>query len=188
MRTTTLLAVICVALVATPNAFAEHHKNPNASNPWEFSSAVSVSNRASLELDIKPELAIYLFTAEGEKPWIGEWDPAILRGDGYEIGSVFSSPMGTFITVDFNTETRHIFYTYVSSMEASTIEIDLENNGKGGSIVTIGWNSTALSPEGNEQISQFTQKALEQRLNDWKKMIEDNATPVNAFLKTIPKE
>lgn len=187
MKKTILLIAICSPLFVAPITYAEHHKNPNASNPWEFSDAVSVSNRASFELDIEPKRAMYLFTAEGEKPWIPGWDPAILKGDGYEIGSVFAAPMGTFVTVDFNTDTFHIFYTYASPVEASTIEIDFEGNNKGGSVITIQWNSTGLSPEGNAQVSQFDQEALQQRLLDWKDMIESNESKVNEFLSTVPR-
>jgi len=179
-------ATAVIALIGASQGTAQSHGDTNTSRPWEFSNAASVSNRASLEVSFEPKRAMYLFTAQGEKPWIPGWDPAILKGDGYKAGSVFASPEGIFVTVDFNTETRRIFYTYVSPVEASTIELNFEANGKGGSTVNIEWNSTALSTEGNAQIAKFDQEALEQRARDWQELIETTyRDDVRAFMATV---
>lgn len=153
--------------------------------PWTFTNAISVANTGSLELNIEPKKAMYLFTALGEKPWIPGWDPALIKGDGYNKGDVFAATLGTFYVVDFDIDNQRIFYTYNSPIEASSIEIKFESNGKGGSVVNVTWNNSALSKEGNAFLATFNQAAMEERMNGWKALITASRLKIDAFLTDI---
>ena len=154
--------------------------------PWEHTNKVSSEVTGSLELDIEPKKALHLFTAEGERPWVPDWNPAILKGTGYNAGDVFSAPLGTFYVVKFDVDSQSLFYTYVSPIEASSIEINIDENSNGGSIVNVTWKSTSLTEQNDATIKAFNQKAMAERMAAWKALIQANKDKVQQFLDTIP--
>lgn len=156
-------------------------------NVHKFTDAVSVSHSDSFELKLLPQDAIQLFTAKGETAWIPGWNPSLLKGDGYEKGSVFAISHGkhsTFIPIDYDEEKKHALYAKVTQgISADSIEINVGSNKRVGSIVTVDWERTALSDRGNEEVSKFDSKAYRQMMAEWKTMIESSGVGISEFLE-----
>ena len=121
--------------------------------------ALTISRSGSFELDMKPENALPLFTAPGEKLWISIWDPVVLNGDGYEKGTVFvTSNHGHttyWLVTDYDTDAKHAQYVRVTpEADTGTVDVSIASNGKGGSTINVTYQLTALSPAGNDNLQE----------------------------------
>ena len=134
---------------------------------------------------MSPEEALPLFTALGEKFWIPTWDPVVLNGDGVETGTVFvTSNQGHkthWIVMDYDSQAYHALYVRVTpEVDAGTVDVSLVSNGKGGSVVTVSYELTALSPAGNEKLqSSFSETHYAQMMKDWRAMINVNRDKID---------
>ena len=139
----------------------------------------SVTHTGTLHVDAVPEHAFQLFTAPGEKLWIDDWDPEVLRGgDGREKGSVFVTDVGGQRTywgvVDYDAEALHARYARIApATRAGTVEVVARPDGNGGTEVEVRYELTALTAEGNEELAAFDTQAYARMLGDWERMIRD---------------
>ncbi len=71
--------------------FAETHQSPFPEIDYDAAEKTSMfmSETTRFELNIPAEKAIYLFSAEGEKYWVKDWEPSLPRGDGFQKNDVF---------------------------------------------------------------------------------------------------
>jgi len=57
----------------------------NHGNDFSEFDALTIARTGSFDLNMKPEEALPLFTAPGEKLWISIWDPVVLNGYGSSV-------------------------------------------------------------------------------------------------------
>jgi len=156
------------------------------------SDAASISRSGSFELDMAPDKALPLFTALGEKLWISIWDPSILKGDGFEKGTVFvTSNHGSkthWMVMDYNTQTYHALYVRVTpKLNMGTVEVSLEPNNKGGSIVNVSYELTALSQTGNKKLlEEFSEFKYAQMMEEWRNMINSSREKIDEHFSINP--
>ena len=50
---------------------------------------LSVTHRGTLRVAAAPHHAFQLFTAPGERLWIDDWDPAVLRGADHSLVRIY---------------------------------------------------------------------------------------------------
>ena len=136
-----------------------------------------VVRTGSLRVEAPPELAFKLFTAPGEKLWIDEWDPAVVSGDGLERGTVFITDIHEttiWIVVDFDREARHALYARVApDSRAGTVEVSVDPDGDGGSIVRVSYELTGLSEAGNGILRKFDETSYAAMMLTWEQMIRE---------------
>lgn len=186
---------LALAVITCTSSFAQSQKSYfemaaelSLTKPWTFSDTKFVSKVGTLELRIPPKKAMHLFTAIGEKYWIPDWNPNLIKGDGFNKGDIFSDPMGTFYVVDFNVEKQRIFYVYISPIDTSSIELQFKSDGQNGSIVIVHWTTASLSKEGSGLVESFDQKAMNDRMKRWGKLIVEHQSQVDAYLDTLSIE
>lgn len=132
----------------------------------------SVAHSGTFELKVPPALAIHLFTAHGERLWVDGWDPVILSGDGTAEGTVFVTSHGdettVWVVVDFDESTYRARYARLTpGSRAGTVEVQLRDNGDGGSTVTVTYGLTALSEAGARCLQRFDADAYAEMLAEW---------------------
>ena len=178
-----LLSIISVSLVLLSyQLFAMHHKN----KIFNKADAVSISRTGSFELDMAPDKALPLFTGPGEKIWIDHWEPTFLNGNGYEKGTVFlTSHHGHkthWLVMNYDIKALRAVYVRVTpDLDMGTVEVVLESNQKGGSIVNVSYQLTALSQNGSQLLKEkFTQAKYDQMMKEWRSMIANNKEKINA--------
>lgn len=181
---TALIAVITIA------AFYFH-----TDGDFDNTTAITLAQSGSFELDMTPDQALPLFTAPGEKLWISHWDPTILNGDGFEKGTVFiTSDHGatTYWTVmDYDTKTHHALYMRTTpEQDIGTVDVRLTPNGKGGSTVQVSYQLTGLSNAGNDNLQTLLDsKNYAQMMKDWQAMIISSTKNIEGhFAKSSPQD
>jgi hypothetical protein len=139
----------------------------------------TVAHIGRLRVDAAPEHAFQLFTAPGEKLWIDDWDPEVLSGgDGRVPGAVFvTSVAGSkayWVLVDYDADTLHARYARIApGTHAGTVEVFARSDGAGATEVEVGYELTALTDEGNEQLAGFDRDAFDRMLGDWERLIRE---------------
>ena len=148
--------------------------------------ALTVARTGSFELDMTPEEALPLFTAQGEKLWIPMWDPVILHGDGYEKGTVFVTEHHGqtvyWLVMDYDINAKHALYVRVTpGADTGTVDVSLAPNESGGSTVTVSYQLTALSPAGKKRLQEsFTEARYAEMMGEWRTMISNSRERINA--------
>ena len=139
----------------------------------------SIAHSGTLHVDAPPEHAFQLFTAPGEKLWIAGWDPEILSGgDGRARGAVFVTKVGGdkayWVVVDYDDKALHARYSRIApETRAGTVEVFARDDGSGSTEVTVTYQLTALTGEGNKLLAEFDSDAFDRMLGDWERMIRD---------------
>jgi hypothetical protein len=147
--------------------------------------AVTVKRSGTFELDFSPDDAFPLFTAPGERLWATRWEPFILNGDGYEVGTIWVTEGYGFTdywyVADYDTETRYAQYVRVTPRDtAATIDVSLTSNGKDGTNVHITYQLTALSEWGNERLAeQFSEDKYAEMMVHWQTLINANREKID---------
>ena len=138
---------------------------------------VHVVRTGSLHVAAPPHLAFMLFTGPGEELWIEEWKPVVLSGDGLERGTVFVTDIHgqtIWIVVDFDREKHRARYARVTpDSRVGTVEVKVESDGEDGSIAHVSYEMTGLSEAGNEELSEFDEKAYAEMMKTWEQLIRD---------------
>lgn len=142
--------------------------------------AISIRRSGSFELELPPKEALPLFTAPGEKIWIPSWNPTILSGDGIETGTIFTTVHAGHKTywnvVDYDEQSKHALYVRVTpESDSGTVDVTVKSNGKGGSIVHVSYQLTALTAVGSKNLQHnYSEFKYSQMMTKWKSMIESS--------------
>lgn len=142
-----------------------------------------VSHEFSLPL--QAEAALKLFTPEGERLWIKEWDPQYLHPESgaTEEGMVFTTGKGSTLTywtmVDFDLNHRQVRYVRLTPGSRSTIvRVSCTPSGAGECDVNVTYTLTGLSYAGNAFIEGFIGKAYADMIESWRALILDHLQSV----------
>ena len=187
-------ALATLAAFAGPNAFAGHHAvdanqlRTSSKHPQIIADrdVVSVRRQGTFELDMAPAQALPLFTGPGEELWVPGWQPQVLRGNGFETGTVFVTRHSGHTTywqvLDYDTRARRARYSRVTpGLDIGTVEVALAANGKGGSVVTVAYQLTSLGQAGKKRLQDnFSEPGYLQMMQEWRKMIVDRRQVIDA--------
>jgi hypothetical protein len=122
--------------------------------------------------------AAALFGPEGERPWAGKhWNPQFLYPQPAhdEQGAVFTVQHGPVTAVWVNTlfdlDARHFQYAYfIPDIMVTTIDLRF-SPGPNTTTVHLVYTRTALTPEGKEHVTAFTNKD-KSAAHDWQQEID----------------
>ena len=120
-----------------------------------------------------------LFGPEGERLWAGKhWDPQFLYPQPAhdEQGAVFTTHHGPVTAVWVNTlfdlEARHFIYAYfIPDIMVTTVDVRFTPVDPGGTSVHVIYTRTALTPEGNDHVTAFT-NTDKTAAKDWQQSID----------------
>jgi hypothetical protein len=119
----------------------------------------SVIRTTEITVDLPPQQAMELFTAEGERRWVDGWDPQYPDADRREgPGAVFTTEHGghqtTWIMVDHSP--KSVRYARVTQgMTAGTVAVDVVESDEHSTRVRVTYDLTALSSPGETWLDAF---------------------------------
>ena len=177
-----ILLACAISFSGTVFAAAPEAKNERVEQP------MYMSETTQFELNLPAEKAVYLFSAEGEKYWVKDWEPSLPKGDGFQKNDVFyvNSYPGkpVYIVLEFDDKNYRVHLAeMIPNISAGTLEVTLTPTDKDSSIVQLTYHLSALSPEGEEYIRGFKENYDEAMLT-WKHDIERNDDKIQSWLKT----
>lgn len=139
-----------------------------------------VERSTTIRLPLEPAAALPLFTPEGERQWVPEWDPDPIHAPGGSLsreGAVFRTTHGGEETVwlVLRVDPTAGVADYVRMTPGSrlgTVHVRCRPDGEGGSVVEVGYRLTALSPAGAGVLEAVTPEAFAADIGGWETAIE----------------
>jgi len=133
----------------------------------------------AIDLDFPPDEVFPLFTPEGEKLWIKEWDPKFIHpasGKTLE-GMVFTTGTGDESTywslVAYDPRRRHARYARVTpASRFGFVQVNCSPHGDRGTRVEVSYTFTALTEAGNAFLDNFSEDSFRAMIEGWKRLIE----------------
>jgi hypothetical protein len=121
-------------------------------------SASPVSRTGSFHLDVTPQRAFPLFTAQGERLWAPGWEPEMLSGD-VERGSVFRTRSHdqtvVWIVSAYDADLRRVSYArLVDGMNMGLVDVACDAD-RDGTRVTVRYTLTPLSEVGERKVAHL---------------------------------
>ncbi len=142
-----------------------------------------VSRTGFITVELPFEETLELFTPEGERRWVDDWQPDYLHraGGGDEIDTVFRTSHGgeeTFwIVLDHDLEDGTISYSRMTpGSRLGTVAVSVEGIDEGSCWVEVTYELTATSDAGNQTLQRLTPQAYRAMLADWERRIAGLAT------------
>ena len=139
---------------------------------------VRMHRQGNLRVALPPAEAFDLFTADGERHWVPEWDPVILgAGRCDEVGTVFLTSHGgeetIWTVIEADRGTGRLLYSRVSpGRRAGMVRVELAAEGNA-SRVTVSYDLTALGPDGVPAVLAMDESGFAAMLGDWQRMIKE---------------
>jgi hypothetical protein len=135
-----------------------------------------------INLPLSADEAFPLFTPEGERLWIEDWNPHYFYPANGEtiVDMVFTTSHGDETTywtlVDFDNLAHQVRYSRVTPGSRTVIvEVKCEATGEHATKVTVRYTLTSLSEAGNAAIAAF--------VAGYQAMIEDWRTKILAYIE-----
>jgi hypothetical protein len=119
-----------------------------------------MTRTGSFELALKPDDAVGLFTAEGERAWIPGWVPIYPQVGAVHdaVGTVFlredESGDMTFVVVDSGPGLRRRYARIAEGLTAGIVDVVCTPS-QAGTRVDVTFDLTALSPRGEAWIAEL---------------------------------
>ena len=138
--------------------------------------AARTVQRGSFDLPLAPAAAFDWFTAEGERRWVDGWNPVILSPcRGTEPGAVFLTHHGDeqtiWTVIEADRDAGRLLYSRVSpDRRAGIVGVRIALAGEGSSI-TVSYDLTALSPEGEAAVKAMDEAGFVAMMAEWRRLI-----------------
>jgi hypothetical protein len=146
----------------------ESRPRPHATPEGPAESARAV-RQGGFQLPCSPTTALALFTPEGERRWVGGWDPEYLSGASDEVGAVWRTSHGedtTWITTDRDDD--RVRYARVSSNGTAGLVEVLCSPIEGGTRVQVTYDLTACTAAGLGSLQRFATH-FDDMLEHWRR-------------------
>jgi len=125
--------------------------------------------RGDFALPCDPATALPLFTPEGERQWVGGWEPEYLSGAADEIGAVWRTSHDqdvTWITTD--RDDARVRYARISSDGTAGLVEVLCTPADGGTRVQVTYDLTACTAAGLDALRRFATH-FDDMLEHWRR-------------------
>jgi hypothetical protein len=121
--------------------------------------------------------AFPLFSPIGEKAWAPGWEPELIHPPDtvWAEGLIFRTPgsPNPAIWVVACFENHHVrYYRYEMPDLVVSVDVECTSLAERSTRVTVGYSFVSLTAAGDEAIAAMSEKAYEQKMRDWKRMIE----------------
>jgi hypothetical protein len=170
-------------VVAFAQSSGHGHASDNHAATPAGEAAMPTVRSATIDVKYPPNLAIQLFTAEGEKLWVGDrgWNPTYLRGDGFHRGDAFSVGPFTFITTTYDQESGLAEYIRLfPGNNMALIRVEAAPSGSG-STATVTFEMTSLGEEGDVRVAAEAE-GFELEIAEWEERIVRFDDDIHAWL------
>jgi hypothetical protein len=142
-------------------------------------STEQVTVEGSFDLKTSADKALQLFTPEGERTWVKNWNPQPVyppqSGVAFQPNAVFQVDEGnesSLWTILQANLTEHIAeYVYVvQGQRVSRVRVQIEPVDSNHCRVRVRYVHTATSEKGMQFIASMTQESFAQKMRDWERM------------------
>ena len=137
-----------------------------------------ISRTGTITVDLGFEETLELFTPEGERRWVADWQPEYLyrAGGGDEIDTVFRTRHGgeetLWIVLDHDPEEGTAAYSRITpGSRLGTVTIEVEGIDERSCWVEVCYEMTGLSPQGNAVLKALDARAFRSMLDEWQQRI-----------------
>lgn len=142
--------------------------------------AQQISRSGGFELPCSADAAFPLFSAEGERLWIKEWNPRPIFPDTIEFrrDTLFSQGEGielaTWWTVDVDWNRHRAEYVRVApESHAAHIIVKVDANGPHRCYINLDYTVTSLTEQGEAALHSFAEGAYATKMRNWQRQISD---------------
>lgn len=138
-----------------------------------------IDHTATLTVELPLDEAMELFTPQGERDWIPGWEPEYLfRAEDDGADTVFRTHHDgeetLWMVLDFDAEEGSAVYARITpGSRLGTVMIDGEEIDDTSTWITVTYELTALSEEGNETLREFTEEVFEEMVAEWERWIAE---------------
>jgi hypothetical protein len=139
-----------------------------------------VTVKGSFDLDTNADRALPLFTPEGERAWVKDWNPKPVyppqAGVAFETNAVFWVNQGserslwTILEADPQKHTAEYVYV-VQGERLSRVRVEIEPLDAKHCRVRVQYVHTATSEKGLQFVASVTEDAFAQKMRDWQRMV-----------------
>jgi hypothetical protein len=141
-------------------------------------SARRVEQHGSFELAISAETAFPLFSAEGERLWVPDWNPTpvfptddVVRWQTDAVWTIIrEGELLTWWTIEVDRVNLNASYVHFSTGRAVRVNVHVEPVGASACRVHVGYIITATSPEAERYVLEAC--SIKDRMAQWKSLIE----------------
>ena len=140
--------------------------------------AQQVSRTGGFDLDCAADTAFPLFSPQGERGWIQEWDPRPVFPDtiAFRKGTVFRQGTGeehavwTILDADWR-QHRAEYLRVAPASHTAHIVVRVDARGAKRSHVIVSYTVTAWGEHAGALLEAFSENAYATRMRDWQRMI-----------------
>jgi hypothetical protein len=150
----------------------------NSAMPSTIARAQQVRRSGNFDLACDADTAFPFFSPEGERDWVGGWDPKPVFPDQIEFDrdTVFREGAleALWTIVDVNWPTHRAEYLRLApGSHSAHIIVQVESSEAGRSLVTVSYAVTAFGDDQARLLQTFSEDAYAAKMCDWKKRISD---------------
>jgi len=128
--------------------------------------------------------AFALFTPKGEEAWVPGWTPTYIDPANGETREemLFTTGDGDDATywtcLQWQPQDWHVRYLRLTpASRVSFVDVTCQPEGAGRTRVRVGYEMRALSPEGQAYISELSDDAFADMIDEWTQLIDRMASP-----------
>lgn len=142
-------------------------------------SARQVRRSGSFDLDCSADTAFPLFSPEGEREWIQEWDPRPVSPSTivFQPDTVFREGHGkdqavwTIVDADWQNH-RAEYVRLAPESHAARIVVEVEALNQERSRAFVSYTITAWGDRGESLLANFSEHAYQDKMHNWKRLID----------------
>jgi hypothetical protein len=148
--------------------------------------AEQVMRSGEFELPCSAEVAFPLFSPEGERAWIKDWNPHPIFPETIEFradtvfrqGEGDASAVWTIVDVDWNSH-RAEYVRVAPASHAAHLWVKIDAVGSERCQVHVEYRITAFTEHGYSLLETFSESAYATRMQNWKRQIEEHLRSQN---------
>jgi hypothetical protein len=131
-------------------------------------------------VNLSAQKAIALFTPEGERDWVPEWNPTYPAGEPSETsGTVFITTHGSVDTIwliqKIDTNECRVAYSRVTpGHNAGTVQVSCDDATDGGCIVSVTYDMSLLPGSDSTELDAYDDRPFETMIAHWENSIAHN--------------
>lgn len=148
----------------------------------DFKNATQIRRSGGFELECSADIAFPLFSPEGEREWVGGWNPKAVFPEtiAFERDTVFRTGEGSDAAVwtilDVSWQAHRAEYVRTSASQTARIAVQVESVGPEKSRVSVSYILTAFGEANDSVLDSFSEAAFATRMRDWHERIENCLT------------
>lgn len=138
---------------------------------------MQISHCHRFNLDMPPDEAFKLFTAEGERDWVEAWHPVFLHSDEPETtsaGTVWETGQGEtrtlWMCIDWLPPQRVRYARVMPTARFDLVEVEVESEGAG-SVIAVTYTFTPLTDAAHAEVEAIDAESFAKMIGEWPRHI-----------------